>query len=392
MAFYKINKVARKLKWKLAQILFKDVMDIHAQKYLYYNRYPEAAIKELSSISKNRLMTDLEDKLENGINSNDLYTDLYNSYTFLLTYDFDSITLEVAKQYEDIVNDFQKSNHVLINKEILYFLMALIYIRTNNTIDATVYWELSLQESARISGSNSNINNIINQLPSKFKSLLNPINYSHKSNVLVDCILKNYTFSNEFYTNLNNLTGIYALSYLSSGIRHVKVLQYFNSSFSNIEVIKIYGQELINSLCVLSESILKTNINIQAHISNPKDRMIGNMIQKISAINASIHNTLGNPFTDNKRGIIKSGLYVDPLLDFSTENLFNINYLNLINAIESNTLSEPDIKAYILFGMHQIRNQAMHDLKTSLVYYNNKDLFTKTIGMLFTAIDVSTNL
>jgi hypothetical protein len=368
-------------------------MDSSARVYIEYNRTPTKGLKDLFSISKVRIIEKLENELRIGNTTSTLFNPLYDFYTELLVYDFNTLTIGIAREVYEKIKEFEQTNPAqLIDKEKLYFLFALLNTTTGNTITSTAYWELTLKESNRVSGHVNNIGNIINQMPIKFTSLINAVKLRHDNNPLIHSILR-YSFINNYETNLNRLTNLNLLSFLASGIRNVHVNTFFDEYQQNIDVVKMYGQELVSNLSILNEAELKNHPSIQSNILQPNDRMIGAMIQCISNFNTGVHSILGNPFNEKRpSGFRKSGLYINSRYDFSTDILFNSNYPNLISDIVSGSLSDHELKAYILYGIHALRNRVLHDLNPNLIYYNDIDLFIKTIGLLLSGISVMKSL
>jgi hypothetical protein len=358
--------------------------------YLEYNRQPTKGINELFNIAKVRILDQLESELNNGNTSATLFDPIYEFYTELLLYDFNTLVIGIARDIYKKIKEYESNNPTnIVNKEKLYFLFALLNTSTGNTITATAYWELTIKEANRINGNTNNISLIINQMPVRFTSLMNAVKLRHDNNLLINS-LENYAFINNYETNLNLLSGLNLLSYLASGIRNVHVNTFFDNYHLSVDVIKMYGQELISNLSIVNESELKSLPQIQTSITNPNKRMIGPMIQTISTFNTRVHAVLGNPYSN--RTIVKSGLYTNTRFDFSNDTNFNSNFPNLIHDIESGNLTDDELKAYILYGIHSIRNQVLHDLNPNLVYHTNIDLFVKTIGLLFSGISVIKSL
>tara|TARA_R110000850_G_scaffold218852_3_gene344473 strand:+ start:74855 stop:76009 length:1155 start_codon:yes stop_codon:yes gene_type:complete len=380
----------QKIKRYIVKRFFKDVMNSSSRIYLEYNRTPTKGIKELYDIAKVRIIDKLEKELRNGNTSSTLFDELYEFYTDLLVYDFNSLAIGVARDVYDKIKVYEHNNPAhLVDKEKLFFLIALLNTSTGNTITSTAYWELTLKEANRVNRNINNIGNIINQMPARFTSLIDAAKLRHDNNPLISSIL-NYNFIENFENNLNRLTSLHLLSFLASGLRNVHVNTFFDLYQQRIEVINMYGQELINNLSIINEAELKQIAQIQTAIPQAHKRTIGPMIQKISTFNTGVHAVLGNPFTNG--AITKSGLYINSRFDFSSDPMFNNNYPNLINDIESGNLADDELKAYILYGIHGLRNRVLHDLNPRLVYYTDIDLFLKTIGLLFAGISVVKSL
>ena len=140
---------------------------------------------------------------------------------------------------------------------------------------------------------------------------------------------------------------------------------------------RIYCQELINSLCILCEANLK---NIPAVTENMMGPIINNNLPTINA-NVSAVVGVSNP---------PSGLF----LRYPTRNEvdFNNSFPLLITAIKTNSLTEEEVKAHLIYGAYMLRNKTLHDYNPNLVYYNNPQLFLDTIGALFGAVCAIKNL
>jgi hypothetical protein len=386
-----MNRI-QKIKWFIVRKFFKDVMDFQARKYLTYNANPSEGIQELYLVAKVRITREIKEKIHAGNVSSTIFDSLFDFYTDLLIYDYNSLIIGIAREiYDDIKEHEIAHPNQLVNKEKLYFLFALLNTTSGNTITATTYWELTIKERHRVSGTIVGLNQIINQMPTNFTSLITATRLRHDQNLLINKLRPQYAFINDYNNTLNYLNGLSQLSYLSLGLRNVHVNILFDHYQHRADVIKMYGQELINNLSVLNETELKKNTNIQALIPLANDRMIGGMLQKISQFNPGVHAILGNPFREKSGAFNKSGLYVITRLDLSGAN-FNNNYINLITDIESGNLTDDELKAYILYGFHHLRNNVLHNLNSGLIYYNDIDLFLKTIGLLFAGINVIRSL
>jgi hypothetical protein len=302
------------------------------------------------------------------------YVDLIATTTigrenFSFAREIGSSILRTAKKFE------QDNPTVFINKSHLYFGLSLNSIYLNDTINAMIYWELSQEEESHTQGATFNAAIAINNTIGKFSSVINPINLSLNSNQLYSGLRDNYAFINDFTTILSGLHTPELFAYFSSALRFRQVDYWLQNDFTAMT--KIYSQELINSLCILSEANLK---NYPAVTQS----MFGNIINTdLTNINAAVSALVGvsNP---------ASGLFVT--YPSRTETDFNTSFPILVNAIKANNLTADNLKAHLIYGAYMLRNKSLHDFNPSLVYYNNKVLFSDTIGLLFGAVSAIKNL
>ena len=369
-----------KIKQYIANRFFKDVMNSNARRYVQFNRVPTDGIKECYNVARSRLIDDIKSELSNGNFNANIVDPIFDFHVELMQYDYSSLSIGIAKEAEEVITDYESQNPTLIvNKEKLYFLFALLSTTSGNTMTSTTYWELTLKEASRISGTPVSINHIINQMPVRFTSLLNATKLRHDQNMMISALRPRYAFIYDYEANLNYLNNLSLLSFLSSGIRNVHINTLFDTFNQTVDVVKMYAQELINNLCVLNEAELKNNPHIPRLLPNQKDRMIGKMLQCLSTINPGVH-------------AVFSTLHTIPTIKLSSETDFNNNFFNFLQIIESGTLTDDELKAYVLFGLLNLRNKVLHNLNPNLIYFNNTVLFLKTIGLLFSCISVIRSL
>ena len=277
--------------------------------------------------------------------------------------------MRTAKKFE------QDNPTVFINKSHLYFGLSLNSIYLNDTINAMIYWELSQVEESHTQGATFNAATAINNTIGKFSSVINPITLSLNSNQLYSGLRDNYTFINDFTTILSGLHTPELFAYFSSALRFRQVDYWLQNDFTAMT--KIYSQELVNSLCILSEANLKNYPVVT-------QSMFGNIINTdLANINASVSILVGlsNP---------PSGLFVT--YPSRTQVDFNISFPILVNRIKANNLTDDNLKAHLIYGAYMLRNKSLHDFNPNLVYYNSRQLFNDTVGLLFGTISAIKNL
>lgn len=382
----KYKELVFKIKRQIAVKWFKDVMDSNSRIYLKYWRDPTIGIMELHSYAKNRLLDDLEQKLNDGINGPHLYDGLFRFYSETPLYDFTGTHYEMTEHFLRVINDFESRTGTIVDKEKIYLLRTLCQISLSNTIGAMASWELANKEKQRTTGVLFSTNDLIDNLPER--TIVNPINYVYSHNTFIKEIAIKYpTIISENLKNLIlTINGTDAISLLSCGIRNVQVAGLIQTHNNILEINKIFAQEIINSLCILNESIIKDYPEVAATISRKKDQQIGKMLSPttLGLININVSNILGNSIGGY------SGLYLSSqLLD---DDHFNTNFPAYITHLLTNTLTPDEFKAFILIGIHALRNKVLHDYDETLCYYSDTDLFINTIGLLFIGVNVTKNL
>lgn len=378
---YKFN-----LKRKIAKKLFQDVMDVNSRTYLSYLREPTKGIKELYDIAKTHLLDDLESDLRDGMNDSHLYDGLYEFYRKTPLYDFSSMHYELTNYFIGIISDFEHNSGNQVDKENLYLLRTLLQITASNTIEAMASWELANQEKQRKTGVNISISDLINTLPEH--TITKPLNNAYSNNLFISSMIIKYpTLVNSNLKNLIfTLSGTDAIGLLSCGLRNVQVIDLIKSNNNSLQINKLFAQEIINSLCILNESVVKDYPQVTLALPRKKDRQIGKMLSPIilSTINPGVSTILG----DSTSGY--SGLYASEQL--LADNQFNTQFPLYIDKLMTNTMSIDEFKAHVLLGIHALRNKVLHDYDDTLCYYSDSQLFIKTVGLLFVGVSVTKNL
>lgn len=306
----------------------------------------------------------------------EIFQPFIESYVLsILTTPFDSIAKEIGGLIlEDLIKPFEKDNHVKLNKNQFYFALAMLAIRSNDETNAMIYWELANKELHMISGATMGDDFLVDELKSKFTMVFNPIRDSYESNIFINTQKATCPFIRSFIDLLSHVNGVNKLHLLSASIKNRKIQLWLRNQ-PDSSLVRLYSQELINSLSILSESILKK-------IPGVSGKQFGNIINgDLPSLNPTIAALINGP-TRNM------------FTTFPTHSIpdFNINFPLLISSIESGTLSIDEIKAYYIYGTYMIRNQVLHQFDDSIIYYNNVILFEKAIGLLFANISVITTL
>jgi hypothetical protein len=332
-----------------------------------------------AQIIKRRSENDFEDRLKTRTKTiSYLKTDdrLFEPYTDLIVLttigrENYSFAREIGFSILRIIHKFETDNSVFINKSHLYFGLSLNSIYLNDTINAMIYWELSQEEESKTLGAAYNATTAINNSITKFSSVINPASFSLKENQLYNGLKDNYTFIRDFSDTLKTQQAPELFSYFSSALRFRQVDFWLKNNFTAMT--KTYGQELVNSLCILCEANLK---NFPATTKSMFRPIIN---YDLPNINSAVSNLIGSSHPVPARG-----LFVTYLSDSEIE--FNTSFPLLIAAIKTNTLGTDSLKAHLIYGAYMLRNKSLHDYNPNLIYYNNKELFADTIGLLLAAV------
>jgi hypothetical protein len=338
-----------------------------------------------ATIIKGRNERDVEDRLDNrSITTSYLRTDdrIFEPYVDLLVlttigHEHFSFIREIGLSILRLVKKFEFDNSINVNKSHLYFGLSLNSIYLSDTINAMIFWELSQEEESHTQRLAFNSTAAINNTISKFSSVINPINFSLNSNQLYKGIRDNYTFIPDFTVILSGQNTPELFAYFSAGIRFNQVSYWIQNSFTAMT--KIYSQELVNTLCILCEANFKNHSSVT---NTTFGKILNNDLPIISpAISSIIGHSAPAP---------KTGLFFT--YPTSTETNFNSSFPQLINRIKTNSLTEDELKAHLIYGTYMLRNKTLHDFNSNLIYFNNWNLFSDTIGLLFATVYVVKSL
>lgn len=305
------------------------------------------------------------------------YVDLIATTTigrenFSFAKEIGSSILRTAKKFE------QDNPTVFINKSHLYFGLSLNSIYLNDTINAMIYWELSQQEESNVVGAAAfNPSVAINNTLNKFSSVINPITLSIKDNPVISILRTNRSFIEDFSELVKKQNSPEIFAYFSSALRYRQVDYWLRNDFT--EMTKMYSQELVNSLCILCEASFK-DLGATGTLGNILNNNLATLNANVSAIVGHSRNGAS----------AATGLFLTYPTSSDTE--FNTNFPTLVNVIKANTQTDDETKAYLIYGAYMLRNKSLHDFNPTLTYYNNKNLFLDTIGLLFCSVASIKNL
>lgn len=338
-----------------------------------------------ANIIKGRSERDFDNRLRlRSTTASYLRTDdrLFEPYVDLLVLttierDNYSFVREIGGYILQSVVKFENDHSVFVNKSHLYFGLSMNSIYMNDTINAMVYWELSQEEESNTQGAAYNPVVAINNTIGKFSSVINPVNATLNSNQLYRGLRDNYAFVEDFTTIMSGQSTPEIFAYFSSGLRFKQVIYWLQYNFTAMT--KIYSQELINTLCILCEANLKNFPVVTKNMCGP---IINHDLPNINAgVSALVGHSHPQPAT---------GLFVT--YPSGSETQFNTSLPLLIAAIKTNTLTEDELKAHLIYGAYMLRNKSLHDFNPNLIHYNNNIHFIDVIGLLFASISAIKSL
>lgn len=301
----------------------------------------------------------------------DLFIPFIDTYVSgVIIHPMESYFLSLGKEiYNDIIIPYETDNSVKINKEHLFFALSMLSVRCGDEISAMTYWELTQRENKETNAGSIpvNLDNSIESLRQKFTTILEPVKLNYDENKLIKSLRLRFNFIDDFETTLTSLSDLHKAHFLSCGIKQVHILQKLRV-YGDLNIVKIFAQELVNSLCVLNESLLK-------------DQGIAG--DTIGPLMNSVYTGFPHIGTHLGQSSNSTGVYSISKLTFHT------NYDQFISFLESSVITDENkLKADVLYALHRLRNEALHLLDDTREYYNDVELFEKTIGLLFICVSV----
>lgn len=332
-------------------------------------------IRASLSILRDKVWDAIKENLDNRDHNrnylqsdNDIFIPFIDAYASgIIIHSMESYFLDLGKRiYHEVIEDYEANHSNKVNKEHLFFALSMLSIRCGDEITSMQFWELAQKENENTNGSLTDIDNTINLLSSKFKSALSPVKYVFDENNLIKTLKPKFSLIDDFHTTLQNLTGLNKAHFLSCGIKQVHVLSKLRK-YPDLNIIKIFAQELVNSLCLLNESLLKDK--------GLGGNTIGPLMNNVYLSYPTVGAHLGQ--SSNSSGVYSIG-----------KANFHSRYNEYIEYIENSITDENKLKADILYALHQLRNEALHTIDDTRMYYTNTELFEKTIGLLFICVSV----
>lgn len=303
---------------------------------------------------------------------NDLFTPFVDAYAAgSIIHPFSSFFADLGKRlYREVVVEFENTNNVRVNKEHLFIAISFLSIQSGDEITAMQFWEMAQKERELTYGTAASLDDTIDLLHTKFRTVINAIELHYNENELIRNLKPKFSFIKDFETTLKSLSNLSKAHFLSCGIKHVHVLGKLRES-TDLSIIKVFAQELLNSLCVLNESLLK-----EKGLSGD---MIGPLMNSVFT---------SYPLVGHHLGQASSGTGIYRITKAHFYGRFN----EYVSFIESHITDPNKLKADTLHALHRLRNEALHTLDDTRLYYSDIALFEKTIGLLFICVSVIKSL
>ena len=303
---------------------------------------------------------------------NDLFAPFIDAYAAgNIIHPMSSFFADLGKRiYREVVIEYENKNNINVNKDHLFIAISFLSIQSGDEITAMQFWEMAQKERELTYGTAATLNDTIDLLHTKFRTIVNAIERNYNENDLIKNLRAKFPFIHDFETTLKSLSNLSKAHFLSCGIKHVHVLGKLRES-TDLSIIRVFAQELVNSLCVLNENLLKEK-GLSGDTINPLMVAVYNNYPLVG-------HHLGQ--SNNATGVYKI-----------TKAEFYARFNNYINFIETK-ISDPDkLKADVLHALHRLRNEALHTLDDTRLYYSDVSLFEKTIGLLFICVSVIKSL
>ena len=153
---------------------------------------------------------------------------------------------------------------------------------------------------------------------------------------------------------------------ITCGLRLRRIL-YWLQTHSDLQSTQLWAKELLSSLCVLFESIMKEQLCANG--------TLGKLLQH-NGLSDTIKNVLGKP--KSKTGYF--GKYTSSRLAD-----FNANLPILVKDLNSEA-NDIHVAAMCYYGSYMIRNQALHSHDFTSALFSRKGLLLDGIGLLCAAV------
>jgi hypothetical protein len=251
--------------------------------------------------------------------------------------------------------------------------MAAMSIQQNDDVNAMIYWEMANIEYSKTNKGVASPNLVLSEFKEKFSQVYAPMEQGYNNNAYISKCRAKYTFIKDFDSIVTSLPNIDQLHFISNAVRNRKTQEWLRQH-SDATMVRIYCQELVNSLVIQSESLLKENPSVH----QPE---FGKILKRdIINVNTSIDRYINDPAI---------GLFIR--YPIKSIPLFNAHFLNYLTDLESNA-TEEEFKAKIIYLTYRLRNQVLHQFDDTIAYYLDKDHFEKVIGILFISLSAILSL
>lgn len=267
---------------------------------------------------------------------------------------------EIGKTIIEKVEEHEKRIGLNICKEGLYSIMAVCAIQKNDVLNYRVYTERALHERASYTPTTPLLIDLIKSEPT-FGSISREATRVIDSNSVI--VKMKFHFSDISFIEIADKLQNFQQQQFVNYILNYRLLHYYLDKANCPTVVFEHCYSLIQNLCVLFESALKTK--------KGSTKMLWNLISEdTNAPYKSILNT----------GLNLKSVY--PTHDIST---FNAHFPNILSAFEAE-INPDNLVVYSEYILYMCRNQILHNLTDTACFHGNGQDTEKLIGILIFAI------
>lgn len=304
---------------------------------------------------------------------NDLFIPFIDAFVFCtIVSPLVSVIKDISEHIDHIIRQYERKCALEINKQHFYYARAAIAIKQNDDVNAMIFWELANTEYFKTAGSVAS-HAVLSEFKEKFTQVYSPMARAYEQNSFIQRFRATYPFIKDFDTLLTSLTGADQSHFVASAVRNAKMIGWLRQH-SDLTMVSIYCQELVNSLVIQSESLLKRN-------SAVRQSQFGNiLITDLPNVNANVSRIIN----DTRTGLMTR---------YKTKSIssFNRHFRAYLSEVETAT-SDDTLKAMAIYFAYMLRNQVLHQFDDTFLYLRNSTDFEDVIGLLFTSLSAILSL
>ena len=328
-----------------------------------------------SYVVLNRLINHLEGALaarprvDDDTRDEDLFLPFARAYIIgTITFEYTSLYREIGRMLAEIVAEYEEEHSVTVDKTQLLVARSVLCLQQNDEEGFLLYFELAQTESQRKSGQALSIDTMVSELSKSLDPVINDIQKSFDDLPQVATGHGRIDKSISFPSIVHALSGANLGNCITCGLRLRRVL-YWLQKHSALQSTQLWAKELLSSLCVLFESIMKEQL-----CASEKDTL-AKLLQH-NRLSVAIKAVLGKPKP-------KTG-YFDKYAS-SGQADFSANLPILVNDLKSKA-NATHVTAMCYYGSYMIRNQVLHAHDFTSALFRRKGLLLDGIGLLCSAI------
>ena len=334
---------------------------------------PRSELRVVSKIIRCRLIDhlkgalDARPKVDDDAGDGDLFLPFARAYTIdTITFEHTSLYSEIGRMLAEIVDEYEEAHGVTVDKTQLLVARSVLCLQKNDEEGFLLYFERTQTESQRKSGQALSIDTIVSELSENLGFVMDDIQKSFAALPQVAMVHGRIDSSISFPSMVSVLSGANLGNCITCGLRLRRIL-YWLQTHRDLQSTQLWAKELLSSLCVLFESIMKEQLCA--------NDTLGRLLQH-NGLSDTIKNVLGKP--KSKPGYF--GKYTS-----SRQADFDANFPILVNDLSLET-NATHITAMCYYGSYMIRNQVLHSHDFTSTLFSRKGLLLDGIGLLCAAI------